>query len=289
GAHSITVVPFDGIFREPGGFSERVARNQQVLLKEESNLDKIADAAGGSYYIENLTASIAEQAWKLFLETDEKGGFLAALHEGIIQKQVREIAAGRERNVALRRENLLGLNQFPDFNEMITEELVESVFQPLDLTADGADFETLHPFRAGQKMESLRYLTDVFSKQHKRPAAFMLTIGDPVQQKARALFSCNFFATAGFEVIDNNGFAGVDEGLAAARAARAEIVVVCSSDEEYATLVPELAGKVGDQILVVAGNPACRPELETIGVKNFIHMRSNLLEELSKYQKLLNI
>ena len=81
----------------------------------------------------------------------------------------------------------------------------------------------------------------------------------------------------------------MDEGLAAAREARAEIVVVCSSDEEYATLVPELAGKAGDQILVVAGNPACRPELETIGVKNFIHMRSNLLEELSKYQKLLNI
>ena len=107
--------------------------------------------------------------------------------------------------------------------------------------------------------------------------------------KARALFSCNFFAAGGFEVIDNNGFLSVGEGLEAARQAAAEIVVICSSDEEYATLVPELAEKVENEILVVAGNPPSRPELEAIGVNNFIHVRSNLLEELSKYQQILEL
>jgi methylmalonyl-CoA mutase len=117
----------------------------------------------------------------------------------------------------------------------------------------------------------------------------MLTIGDLPMRKARSMFSCNFFAVGGFEVADNNGFISIDEGLSTARIAGADIVVLCSSDDEYAMLVPELYSKTGKEILVVAGNPACRPELEAIGVKNFIHVRSNLLEELTKYQKLLNI
>jgi methylmalonyl-CoA mutase len=88
-------------------------------------------------------------------------------------------------------------------------------------------------------------------------------------------------------VMDNNGFASVDEGLVAARAANAKIVVVCSSDDEYAEIIPELAGKLNSEILVVAGNPSCRPELEAAGVKNFIHVRSNLLDELLKFQNLV--
>jgi methylmalonyl-CoA mutase len=289
GAHSVTVLPFDAIFREPGEISERIARNQQILLKEESYFDKITDAAGGSYYIENLTASIAEHVWKLFLEVEEKGGFIAALKEGFIQKLVKDISSKREQNINLRRENLLGVNQFPNFSEMITENVGEAVFQPLVHPAESTDRDTLNPFRVGQALEALRYRTDVFTVDHKRPVAFMLSIGDLAMRKARSMFSCNFFAVGGFEVIDNNGFETLDEGLNAARAAGAEIVVICSSDEEYATLVPELAGKMGKEILVVAGNPACRSDLEAIGLENFIHLRSNLLEELNKYQELLNI
>lgn len=284
GADSITVMPFDAVFRQPGEFSERIARNQQILLKEESHFDKIADPAGGSYYIETLTASVAQQAWKLFLEIEDKGGFTAALREGFIQKQVKEMAARRDQNIALRRENLLGINQFPNFTESIREKIDESVFNPQDFTAPGAEVETLKPFRVGQAFETLRYKTDVFAQSNKRPVAFMLTMGNLAMRKARAQFSCNFFAVAGFEVIDNNGFETVEEGLAAARAAQADIVVVCSSDEEYAEIVPAVAAQIGNEILVVAGNPVCRPELEAAGVKNFIHMKSNLLEELKAYQ-----
>ena len=289
GAHSITVLPFDAIYQDPSSFSERIARNQQILLKEESNIDKVVDPAGGAYYIENLTASIADQTWKLFLEIQDKGGFLAAVKEGFIQKQVKEMANRRDMNIALRRENLLGVNQFPNFGEVITSELPSSVFEPNDSTVEGAEIETLKPYRGAAAFEALRYKTDKFAATNGRPLAFMLTMGNLAMRKARAQFACNFFAVAGFEVMDNNGFKSADEGLAAARAAKAKIVVICSSDDEYAEIVPEVASKLNGEILVVAGNPACRPDLEAAGITNFIHVRSNLLDELRNYQKMLNI
>ena len=76
GTDSLTVEPFDIVFRQPDEFSERIARNQQLILKEESYFDKVADPSAGSYYIEKLTQLIAENAWKLFVETEEQGGFL---------------------------------------------------------------------------------------------------------------------------------------------------------------------------------------------------------------------
>ena len=160
GAHSVTVLPFDAAFRQPGEISERIARNQQILLKEESYFDKITDAAGGSYYIENLTASIAEHVWQLFLEVEEKGGFLAALKEGFIQKSVKDTSSKKVQNISLRRENLLGVNQFPNFSEIIAES-GQPVSQPVELMAEGTDWDTLNPFRVGQALEALRYRTDV--------------------------------------------------------------------------------------------------------------------------------
>ena len=289
GAHSITVLPFNAIFEEPTNFSERIARNQQILLKEESHLDKIADPAAGSYYIETLTNSLVEQVWKLFLTIQEKGGFIAAFRQGFIQKEIKEMAAKRDLNIALRRENLLGTNQFPNFTEKITAEFDGSVFEPVDLTEDDADIETLKPYRGAQAFEALRYSTDVYSKTNKRPAVFMLTIGNLAMRKARAQFSCNFFAVAGFTVIDNNGFATVEEGVEAAKKIKADIVVLCSSDEEYAELAPETAKLLKKEVFVVAGAPACQKELEEQGITNFISMKSNILEELKVYQNKLGI
>jgi methylmalonyl-CoA mutase len=289
GAHSITILPFNAIYEESTNFSERIARNQQILLKEESYLDKVSDPSAGSYYIENLTDSIADQAWKLFLAIQEKGGFIAAFREGFIQNEINEMTAKRDLNIALRREILLGTNQFPNFTEKITAEFDGSLFEPIDLTEENAEVETLKPHRAAQAFEAMRYSTDIYSKTNKRPVAFMLTIGNPGMRNARAQFSCNFFAVAGFTVIDNNGFATVEEGVAAAKAANADIVVLCSSDEEYAEIAPKAAVLLKNEILVVAGAPAYQAELESKGIKNFIHMKSNILEELEAYQVKLGI
>jgi methylmalonyl-CoA mutase len=92
GTDSLTVEPFDITFSKPDEFSERIARNQQLILKEESYFDKVADPSAGSYYIENLTKLIADNAWKLFVETEEKGGFLSALKSGFIREKVSESA-----------------------------------------------------------------------------------------------------------------------------------------------------------------------------------------------------
>ena len=289
GAHSITVLPFNAIYETPTDFSERIARNQQILLKEESYLDKVSDPAAGSYYIENLTDSLVKESWNLFLTVQEKGGFIAVFRDGFIQKEVKEMAKKRDLNIALRRENLLGTNQFPNFTEKIIREFDSSVFDPIDLTEEDAEVETLKPYRGAQTFEALRYSTDVYSKTNKRPVVFMLTIGNLTFRKARAQFSCNFFAVAGFTVIDNNGFSTVEEGIAAAKAANADIVVLCSSDEEYAELAPKAAELLENEILVVAGAPACQAELEVKGIKNFISVKSNILEELEAYQENLGI
>lgn len=290
GVDSMTILPLNAIFEDSTEFSDRIARNQQLLLKEESNFDKIADPGAGSYYIEELTASIADQAWKLFLEVQEKGGFIAALREGFIQVEIKKMAVKRDMNIATRRENLLGTNQFPNFTESIGQEMNPAVFAPLDLTSEEAEIETLKPYRGAQAFEALRYKTDVYARTSKRPLAFMMTMGNLNMRKARAQFACNFFAVAGFDVLDNNGFETVEEGWEAAQKAGAQIVVLCSSDDEYTALAPAAFEAIaGKAIFVVAGAPANMDELKAKGVANFINIKSNLLVELTQYQSLLKI
>jgi len=284
GTDSMTVMPFNAAYEAATDFSERIARNQQILLKEESHFDKIVDPAAGSYYIETLTDSIAENAWKLFLEVQEKGGYVAAFKEGFVQATVTATASKMDSAIATRRENLLGTNQFPNFTEYIQHELTAEVFSKQVRKADGAIAEPLARYRGAQAFEALRYATDVYSKSNKRPLVFMLTVGSLSMRKARAQFACNFFAVAGFTVQEGKGYKTVEEGVADAVEAGADVVVICSSDEEYATFAPEAAEMLIDPIFVVAGNPECRPDLEAKGIKNYIHVRSNLLEELKSYQ-----
>ena len=289
GAHSVTVLPFNAVYEETTEFSERIARNQQILLKEESHLDKIADPSAGSYYIETLTDSLVNEAWKLFLAVEEKGGFVAAFKQGFIQAEIKKMATERNKRFAQRRENILGTNQFPNFIEKQKAGFDGSLFNPIDLTEKNAVVETLKPYRSSQVFEALRYTTDMYALEEKRPVVFMLTTGNLAMRKARAQFSCNFFAVAGFEVIDNNGFATVEEGVTAAKTGGADIVVLCSSDEEYAELAPITFSLLKKEIFVVAGDPACRQQLEELGITNFISMKSNILEELKVYQNKLGI
>ncbi|HEY5510234.1 MAG TPA: methylmalonyl-CoA mutase family protein [Prolixibacteraceae bacterium] len=290
GADSLTVLPFDSVYKQPTAFAERIARNQQALLKEEVHLDKIADPAAGSYYIETLTAHIAEQAWKLFLEVQDKGGFLAAFRSGFVQSLVKDISEKRRKGISSRRENILGVNQFPNLNEQLEPGLDSSLFEMVDQTSENAEVETLKLFRGAQELEALRYATDRYSVKNGRPKACMLPIGSLSMRKARAQFSCNFFASAGYEVIDHNGFETIEEGLASIMLANPSLIVLCSSDEEYATLAPELFHMLrGRAILVIAGAPACMEELKGLGIQNFISVKTNLLEALTEYNKMLGI
>lgn len=287
GAESVTTEPFDIIFRNPDEFSERIARNQQLLLMEESHLDKVADPGAGSYYLEELTSIIAHEAWKIFLEIEREGGFLAAIKKGIIQEKIAETAARRKTDVAGRREILLAMNQYPNLrDDKAPEHDINRLF-PEQEQPDGEEIPRIIPSRGAEEFEKLRMAT---GKAAHRPLVFMLTMGNLAMRRARAQFSSNFFACAGYEVIDNNGFDTVSDGVDAAMKAGADIIVVCSSDEEYADIAaPAYKLTAGRAILVVAGNPPCMDDLKKAGVEHFISIRSNVLETLQMFNRILGI
>ncbi|WP_289735818.1 methylmalonyl-CoA mutase small subunit [Paramuribaculum intestinale] len=286
GVDSITVTPFDAPYRTPDDFSERIARNQQFLLKEESHLDKVVDPAGGSYYVETLTIAIAKEAWKLFLEVEDKGGFLAAVNDGEVQRAVRATSEKRHTDVARRKEILLGTNQYPNINEMAASKIEATgcscgCHNHDDDNADAA----LPTARAASDFEALRLATEAASN---RPKVFMLTIGNLAMRLARAQFSTNFFGCAGYEIIDNLGFETVQQGVDEALAKGADVIVLCSSDDEYAELAPEAYRYLdGRAEFVVAGAPACTDDLKAIGIENFVNVRSNVLDTLRAFNERL--
>jgi methylmalonyl-CoA mutase len=289
GIHSLTVLPFDAPYQKQTTFSERVARNQQIIIKEEAYLDKVADPAAGSYYIESLTQSIIEHSWNLFNKVQEMGGYVEAFTKGFIQQEIKTVASTRESNIATRRQTVLGTNQYPNFGEVTDQKVVTAdvVKKAEGVKSAESICEPLTIYRGSQAIEELRFKTD---SSGKRPKVFMLTLGNLAFRRARAQFSCNFFACAGFEVIDNIGFKTVDEGVKEALDAKSDIVVICSSDEEYETLAIEVFEKINRKaILVVAGEPACKPALEAKGINNFISVKSNVFETLRGYQNQLGI
>lgn len=288
GVDSIVTTPFDTPYKTPDTFSERIARNQQFLLKEESHMDKVVDPAGGSYYVEELTVAIAQEAWKLFLATVDEGGFFVCVGDGRVQKDVNDSCAKRHTDVARRKEILLGTNQYPNINEKAADK-IESAACKCHCGCGGHEDgpNALVNKRAATDFEELRLATEAAAK---RPKVFMLTIGNLAMRLARAQFSTNFFGCAGYEIIDNLGFNTVEEGVDAALAKGADVVVLCSSDDEYAELAPAAYKYLdGRAEFVVAGNPACTDDLKAVGIKDFVHVRCNVLDTLRDFNnRLLN-
>lgn len=288
GVDSLTVTPFDVTFKDADEFSERIARNQQLLLLEESHFNKVVDPAAGSYYLENLTAQLAEQAWKIFLEVEDNGGFFKAVENGTVQAAMQATSEKRLKDVASRKEILLGTNQFPNFNEVAASKIEKQQGEKACKCGCSVEtgLQTLPTTREAEQFECLRLQTEAAAKQ---PKAFMLTIGNLAMRLARAQFSCNFFACAGYKVIDNLGFETVEDGVKEARKQGADIIVLCSSDDEYAELAPKAKAAIadGNEILVVAGAPACMEELKAQGIDQFIHVKVNVLDTLKMFNEKL--
>ena len=284
---SIVVTPFDKPYETPTDFAERIARNQQLLLKEEAHFDKLVDVSGGSYTIEHLTDAIAQEGWKLFLAVEEAGGFLAEALKGNITTAVNASNDKRHADAARRKEFILGTNQFPNFTEKSDGKQPVSCACCCGTAADEAELPQLNKQRLASEFEALRLATE---KAPKQPIAFMLTIGNLAMRQARAQFSCNFLAAAGYKVMDNLGFKTVEEGVDAALEAKADIVVICSSDDEYAEYaIPAFQYLNGRAMYVVAGAPACSDDLKAAGIENFINVKSNQLETLRAYNAKLGI
>ena len=284
---SIIVTPFDKPYEQPTEFAERIARNQQLLLKEEAHFDKLVDVAGGSYTIEHLTDAIAQEGWKLFLAVEEAGGFLAEALKGNITNAVNASNDKRHAAAATRKEFILGTNQFPNFTETSDGKQPCGSACCCGTATNETELPKLNTERLASEFEALRLSTE---KAKKQPIAFMLTIGNLAMRQARAQFSCNFLAAAGYKVMDNLGFKTVEEGVDAALEAKADIVVICSSDDEYAEYaIPAFQYLNGRAMFVVAGAPACSEDLKAAGIENFIHVKSNQLGTLKEYNAKLGI
>ena len=286
GVHSIVVTPFDAAYETPNEFSDRIARNQQLLLKEECHFDTVVDPSAGSYYIEELTSSLAKEAWKIFLNVEEQGGFLAAVKAGTVQDDINATNEKRHLHAAQRREFILGTNQFPNFIET-SEGKTPLASECKGKCGEEGALKSIKATRLAADFENLRLATE---KVEKQPVAFMVTIGNLAWRQARAQFSCNFLAAAGYKVIDNLGFQTVEEGIDAAVEAGADIVVLCSSDDEYAEYaIPAYKYLDNRAIYVVAGAPACAEDLKAAGIENFIHVKVNQLETLKMFNSKLGI
>ncbi|MCL2284091.1 MAG: methylmalonyl-CoA mutase family protein [Fibromonadales bacterium] len=264
GADSITVIPYDAVFKKPDEFSCRIARNVQLLLKNECNFHKIVDPSAGSYYIETLTDQIASKALEAFKNFDPNS----------IQKAIDDSWKQKEKLIAQRREVFIGTNQYPNLQEKMSDKITVQ----LDIR------------RGPYVFEALRLQTE---KSGKTPKVFLWTAGDLGMRLARATFIKNFFGCAGYTVIDTNGISNVQEGIELVKKNSPQIVVLCSKDEEYLELAkeifPALEKEFPNIIRIVAGNPKDAEDLKAAGAQDFVHVLTNAIDSLSSYQKKLGI
>jgi methylmalonyl-CoA mutase len=275
GADSISVAPFDECYKAPDDASRRLARNTQILIKQEALLSRVADPGGGSYYVEVLTDFVAREAWKAMQAIEAAGGYQKAWAEGQIAKSLDQSSAVKEKAVLSRRKIFTGTNQHANLSEKALDRIESS-----RLTSQ---------HRGAKDYEQLRLRTERHVAQTgKTPRVLLAEIGDVKMASARSNFAANFFGCAGFDVVTRR-FDRANE----IAATEAELIVLCSSDPEYPALAAELIGKlkaIGRQTsVVIAGNPESAEELKAAGIADFVHVRSNPIEVLTKWQSRLGI
>ncbi len=256
----------DSLRVQAAGYPARLARNVQLILKEEAHLDKVADPAGGAWFIENLAASLAAEAWKLFQQVEAMGGYAKA--RAFVDSSITAAREAREKEFASRRRVMVGVNNYPD----LTEKRLEQAG-----SLEGAEWRLARP------VEKIRLRTERHARRTgKTPKVLLLKRGDLKMKMARAQFCLNFFGCGGFAVeeADMDGSAP-PEG--------ADLIVLCSSDPEYLDFAREVCPRASAPV-IVAGNPKEQIEaLREAGVAGFVHIFSNLVETLAEWQQRLGI
>lgn len=261
GCDSLTVSPFDSTFRQSDEFSERIARNVSIILKEEAYLDKAIDPAAGSYYLESLTHELATKAWDLFKTVEERGGFEAAYENGFILGSITEVSRKKFKAFATGRDILVGTNKYPNPQEQVDFDPEELIQRP--------DFDTT---RAAYPTEVMRMATELhLRKRNRRPKAVVATIGDAEKRKLKTSFATEFFKCAGFDIEQqyfDNAEAASDRLLHAA----AEVVVVSASEVAYASQFgPKLRAHQSKPTIILAEDPQhMKEELISQGFDEFL-------------------
>lgn len=270
GADSVRVRRFDDAI--PGGlsavspaFAARIARNTQLLLIEESHVARVLDPGGGSWFIEDLTESLAQQAWSLFTEIEAAGGFEAATE--LIRERIAATRAQRADDIAHRRTSVTGVNEFPN--------LAEEPLPP-------------HPgtgYRYAADFEELRDRSDAFlASSGARPSALLLPLGPLAEHNVRTTFASNLLASGGIEAI-NPGVLDASAVAGAVADAGARIAVICGTDARYAAeagAVVDAAKAAGITDVYLAGPEKAVAEVaEASRPDGYLTMKINAVEALS--------
>ena len=282
GADSISVLPFTQAVGLPDEFARRVARNTQLVLLEESNLDKVADPTAGAGGFEVLTAELCEKAWALVQASEKAGGLVAQIASGALKADVEKAAAERARNVARRKDALTGASEFPNI-----EEKPVTVLAPIPAATTVASGLAAH--RLSEPYEALRDKSDALAATGKRPSVFLANIGPIAAFTARATFAKNFFEAGGIEAPGNDGFASADAAAEAYAASGAPIACICSSDALYAEQAEAVARALkakGAKLVILAGRPGDKEAAFTAaGVGDYVFAGADVLGSLDRAWK----
>ncbi|MBC3192339.1 methylmalonyl-CoA mutase small subunit [Pseudonocardia sp. C8] len=249
GADAVTVPPFDAALGASEPFSRRIARNTQSLLIEESHLARVIDPGGGSWYVEHLTDDLARAAWAFFQTVEGAGGAVAALDSGLVDREVAEVRARRETDVARRKAPLTGVSEFPDLHEKPVPR------EPLPPVERGG----LPLYRPAEAYEAYRDRSDaVLQAEGTRPTVFLATLGPLAVYTARAGFTRNLLGAGGIDAVDAGPTETVQEVADAFGGAATRVVVLCSSDALYEERAADAAAALraaGATRILLAGKP----------------------------------
>jgi len=224
GADVVTVQPFDAALGLPDAFARRIARNTQSLLVEEGSLARVLDPAGGSWYVESLTESLAQAAWAWFTEIERAGGLAAALTSGLVADRIGAAWAERADRLAHRTDAITGVSEFPNPAEVLPGR------RPAAVPPSGG----LPRVRAAAAFEELRGAVEAVEP---RPAVYLATLGPVARHTARAAFAANLLQAGGLATPSGDGVSGF-------AGAGTTVACLCGTDREYASGAAALAAEL---------------------------------------------
>lgn len=268
GADVVVLDPFTRPLGRPTDFARRQARNVQLVLMEEAGLGRVADPAGGAWFVEHLTRDLARKAWGEFQAIEAQGGLAAALEAGRFADGVAHIRARRETDVARRKTGLVGVSEYADLNGApvaVDDIEVQRFAKSVDLALPGSDSRCppLAPMRLAEPFERLRARACAMAPP---PRAFLATIGAAADFTTRLTFTAN--------LLSSGGIASVAGEASAYDPAATPLAVICSSDERYAESAIAVAQALkakGAHSVRLAGKPdPLEDALRRAGVDGFI-------------------